>query len=80
MNIFKKKKRFEKHEIKSYIIDPGAEPGFFSGEGAPLRNGVTLHWLQNTSYYKAACHLQGGGGVLNTPEISLYKLQVGNKD
>jgi len=36
----------------------GADPGFFLGGGAPLRNGVTEYQLCQ----KATCHLRGRGG------------------
>ena len=32
---------------KSVIYNPGADPGFFSGGGAPLRNDVTDSELKN---------------------------------
>lgn len=59
--MFKKKKLFEKHEIKSYIIDPGAEPGFFSGGGAPLRNVVTGYRI--LVIRKPHVIFGGGGGI-----------------
>ena len=45
----------------------GADPGFFLGGGAPLRNDVTDRWGKkkfkaNTYLRRRKLHLMGGGG------------------
>ena len=53
----------------------GADPGFFLGGGAPLRNGVTdwlsdettFFFLQNTSCIRKPQVISGGGGEVSTP-------------
>ena len=45
------------------VFCTGANPGFFLGEGAQVRNGVIDFFLQNTSCIRKPQVISGGGGA-----------------
>ena len=58
-------------EENSFVFKTGADPGFFLGGGAPLRNDITDGEVKkkksNTYTRRRKLHLRGGGGAPPAP-------------